>query len=111
MERLDIEITSDESFYFEYPSAEKTIVSILVNAKKRHYHGDVVDISEYFSISGDIDDLIIADIQDTSFMEDWDQWAYDIRAVDSDGNVFYPFYGLIYQKGGIKPRRDSDLPS
>lgn len=107
--REDIEFTKGQSIYYEYPTCYKSIASFVVEAKKKLVSAPY-DITDFFSISGDDNDIFILDILDSSFMDDWDQWMYDIRAVDSSGNVVYPFYGLIYKKGGISPKRDRDLP-
>ena len=99
MERLDIAFIPGETISIEYPPCGRSIVSLEVHVKKRVLqNAEDYDMSNLFSVIGDIDDVIVLQIADSSFMQNWDQWSYDIMATDSDGLIFYPFYGLIYRR-------------
>lgn len=99
MERIDIAINPGETISIQYPSCERSIDSLVVKAKKRMLQmGTDFTLTPFFSITGDNSDIIILQIPDTSFMGDWNQWGYDIKAVDTDGLIFYPYYGLIYNR-------------
>lgn len=110
MKRFDIEFTKGQSILLEYPQCSESIVSMEAQAKKRKIDDDFYDLTNFYSISGDLDNTLILNILDSAFMDDWEQWWYDIRIIDTDGKISYPFYGLIYKNGGHPPRRDADLP-
>lgn len=99
MERIDIAFIAGESISIQYPPCGRGISELVVHVKKRVLQPvEDQDISNLFSITGDGNDIIVLQVSDSSFMQNWDQWSYDIMATDSDGLIFYPFYGLIYRR-------------
>lgn len=106
MLRMDICFIAGETISIEYPSCGRSIDSIVCHVKKRALQPtESYDMSGMFSVIGDTNDIIVLQVADSSFMYQWDQWVYDIRATDADGNTFFPFYGMIYHRDH-RARRD-----